>query len=144
MVTLNRSRWRWRGLAAALAACLLGSTACWESVQPITGSPDVQPAIPVEIDVQVTSDDVIPEQLVLDAGEAVRVTVRNSGSQPCEFYLADYLSDLEVPARGEAQMGFTVPNLPGSPDAPHSTATFGCVGEAARTGTVVVIPRPNQ
>ena len=137
------ARWRHGGLVAALAACLVGSAACREPAQPTTGLPNVQPAIPVEIQVTVAADRIDPNQLVLDAGEAVRVEVVNDGPQACEFYVGEYLSDLEVPAGGQAEMAFIVPNLPGPPDAPHSTTTFGCADHAGPTGNVVVMPRPS-
>ena len=100
-------------------------------------------AIPVQIEVEVYPDRLDPEQLVLRAGEAVRVEVVDHSGAVCSFYVGEYLRDLEVPSGGHAEMAFTVPNLPGPPGAVASTTTFGCKGDAARTGNVVVQPRPS-
>ena len=131
-------------IATTCAALALVATACGQARPPAQAGPVTQPAIPIQLTVEVYADRLDPEQLVLDAGTTWRVELFNRSGEPCTFYIGPYLSDLEVPSNGQAEMGFTVPSLPGTPDAPHTTTTFGCRGDEAPTGNVVVMPRPSR
>jgi hypothetical protein len=126
-----------------LSVGLPGGVACQRVAPAGAPTPTADSMIPTKVDVQVEAIGEEPEQLVLDAGRAVQVLVHNEGDEACNFYVGEYLGDLTVPAGGKDQMSFTVPNLPGEPTTEHSTTTFGCSGDPARQGNVVVMPRPD-
>ena len=135
-------------LCLGAAALLLGS-ACVGPARTATNATPSSPTttlalVPREVEVIVYDDRIEPDQLVLDAGVPVRVEVDNRTGAACQFYVGDYLQDLYVPANDDAQMGFTVPNIPGAPGAGHAASTFGCAGDQARVGNLVVMPRPSS
>jgi hypothetical protein len=99
--------------------------------------------VPTPIEVHVYADHVDPPQLVLDAGEAVRLQIVNSSGETCAFHVGKYVTDLDLAPGERKTQSFTVPSLPGAPSAEHSTTTFGCADDEARDGNVVVMPRPS-
>ena len=120
-------------LTVVLAACGTGRPA--ERAEKAAASATAR-----VVEVEVLGDRLEPSQLVLRAGEPIRLRVTNRGRDRCLFFVADYLANLRAAPGGQVEISFTVPDRTGA--AEQRTGPMGCQGDTARMGSVVVQPRP--
>jgi hypothetical protein len=114
-----------------------------------TAAPPAQSAT-----VTIYDDRLDPGQLSLEVSSAVNLDVVNQTGVDCTFYIEGYVSDIQVPAGGNAGTSFEIPSLPPRPDTIADATTegpsdsgsvavpMGCRGVAAQQGQAVVQQQP--
>ena len=93
-------------------------------------------------EVAVYDDRLEPPELLLQAGESVRLRVSNRTRAQCLFFVADFISNLRAGPTNVVEMGFVVPGAAGL-RAQQATGTMGCQNDRLRVGRVIVQSRPS-
>ena len=103
------------------------------------GEPQSQPVFQSQqqgvvrtLQVEVLADDVRPGQLNVTAGVAAQLEIKNSGQQPCNFFLGEYARNVQVPAGQTVRQSLTVET------SKSDNVRFGCDGDSKRQGAALI------
>lgn len=82
--------------------------------------------------VEIAASEVKPGQINLTAGVAAQLEIKNSGTQPCSFFLGEYARNVQVPAGETVKQSLTLQTTK------TDTVQFGCDGDIKRQGSAII------